>query len=49
MITSFDSQYINFKMHGLIVIKDNLTIDNNPNPKWARFSGTPCRILTTQC
>ena len=42
MSTSFFSQSINFKISGLIVILDNLTIYNNPNTKWARFSGTPC-------
>ena len=39
------SQYINFKRNGIIEIKDNLTIDNNPNTKWVRFSGTPCIYL----
>ena len=30
-------------MNGLIRKLDNLTIHNNPNSKWVRFRGTPCR------
>ena len=44
MSTSFCPQYISFKMNGLIVKLDNLTIHNNPNIKWVRFCGTPCTI-----
>ena len=39
MSTSFCPQYISFKMNGLIVELDNLTIHNNP--EWVNFMGHP--------
>ena len=42
MSTNFCPQYISFKMNGLTVKLDNLTIHNNSNSKWVRFCGTPC-------
>ena len=42
----FFSHYIHFKMNGLLVIIDNLSIDNGPNTKWVRFSGTLCILLS---
>ena len=45
----FFSQYINFEMNSIIVIMDNLAINNNPNTKKIRFSGTPCTFLRKAC
>ena len=44
MSTNFCPQYISFKMNGLTVKLDNLTIHSDPNTIWVRFCGTPCSI-----
>ena len=43
------SKDTNFKMNAIIVIMDNLAINNNPNTKKIRFSGTPCTFLRKAC
>ena len=45
--TSFCSQYISFKMNGLIVKLYNQV---NPKTNWTRFCGTPCtKTRCTRC
>ena len=41
----FWAQYISFKMNGLIVKFDNLTIPSNQITNWVKFCGTPCSIF----